>query len=394
MNVKLPIYMDNHATTPVDPRVLEAMMPYLTYEFGNAASINHPFGWRAEKAVEKARAVIADFLGAADPQEIVFTSGATESNNIALKGVFEMYREKGDHFITQATEHKCVLDTCKYLEKKGARVTVLPVDEFGQVRIEDVRKAITDKTVLISVMAANNEIGTIQPVAEIGRMAREKGIIYHCDAAQAAGKIPVHVQDMDIDILSISAHKMYGPKGIGVLWVRSKNPRIRLTPLIHGGGHENGMRSGTLNVPGIIGLAKACEISKEELYSEMARLVSLRERLRDGILRQIDGVYVNGHPVNRVPNNLNLSFTGVEGDALLMGVNEEIAVSTGSACTSKSVEPSYVLRALGLSGERIQGALRFGLGRFNTEEEVDYVVDRVTRTVKKLRELSPLSRKS
>ncbi len=389
--MKLPIYMDHNATTPIDPRVLDAMMIYMTSEFGNAASINHSYGWRAEKAVEEARETIASFINA-DPKEIVFTSGATESNNIVLKGAFEVYSEKGNHIITQVTEHKSVLDTCKYLEKHGAKVTYLPVDENGVINLDELRKAITDKTILISIMAANNEIGTLQPIAEIGKIAKEKHVLFHVDGAQAAGRVSLDVQEEGIDMLSLSAHKLYGPKGIGILYVRGKNPHVRLAPVIHGGGHEQGLRSGTLNVPAIVGFAKACEIAKEGMFKENARMVGLREQLRNGICRQLDGVYVNGHPTNRLPNNLNLSFTGVEGDALLMGLSDDVAVSSGSACTSKAVGPSYVLKAIGLTGERIAGALRFGLGRFNTEEEVDYVVDRVVSTVKRLREMSPMGK--
>lgn len=387
--VKLPIYMDYNATTPIDARVLGSMMPYLTDDFGNAASINHSFGWRAEKAVEDSRNSIADFLHA-EPKEIIFTSGATESNNIAIKGAYEVYKEKGNHIITQATEHKAVLDTCKYLEKHGAKVTYLPVDEFGQVRVEDLEKAITDKTILISIMAANNEIGTYQPIAEIGKIAKAKNIPFHVDAAQAAGKINLNVQELGIDALSLSAHKVYGPKGIGVLYVRGKNPHLRLAPVIHGGGHEQGLRSGTLNVPFIVGFAKACEIAKAEMFKENARLVALREQLRSGIVRQLDNVLVNGHPNNRLPNNLHLSFLGVQSDAIMMSLADEVAVSAGSACTSKSVEPSHVMKALGVSRERAAGAIRFGLGRFTTEEEVDFVAERFVSTVKRLRELSPL----
>ncbi len=387
--MKLPVYLDNHATTPLDPRVLEAMMPSLTNEFGNAASRNHPFGWHAEKMVETSRDQIAHLIGA-DSKEIIFTSGATESNNIALKGAAEMYREKGDHIITQVTEHKAILDTCKFLEKQGIKVTYLPVDQYGQIRLDDLNRAITDKTILISIMFANNEIGTIQPIEAIGKIAKERGILFHVDAAQAAGKIPIDVEKMGIDILSISAHKMYGPKGIGALYVRRRNPRVRLSPVIHGGGHERGMRSGTLNVAGIVGLAKACEIAEKEMTQESGRLAALRDRLKAGIEKELDEVYLNGHPTERLPNNLNISFAYVEGESLLMGINEEIAVSSGSACTSASLEPSYVLKALGVGEDLAHTSIRFGLGRFNTQEEVDYTINRIVKVVKRLREMSPL----
>ena len=387
--MKLPIYMDNHATTPVDPRVLEAMLPCFTTEFGNAASRNHPFGWHAEKMVENARAQIAHLIGA-DPKEIIFTSGATESNNIALKGAAEMYREKGNHIITQVTEHKAILDTCKYLEGQGMKVTYLPVEKNGRIRLDELQKAITDKTILISIMFANNEIGTIQPVAEIGRIAKEKGVLFHVDAAQAAGKVPIDVEKLGIDILSISAHKMYGPKGVGALYVRKKNPRVRLAPVIHGGGHERGMRSGTLNVPAIVGFGKACEIAEKEMPAEIKRMDAMRSRLKAGLEKELDEVYLNGHPTEHLPNNLNVSFAYVEGESLLMGINEEIAVSSGSACTSASLEPSYVLKALGVGEDLAHTSIRFGLGRFNTDEEVNYTIDRVVKVVKRLREMSPL----
>ncbi len=387
--IKLPIYMDYHSTTPVDPRVLGAMLPSFGEHFGNAASRNHPFGWQAEKLVEKARTQIARLIHA-DPKEIVFTSGATESNNIALKGALEIYQEKGNHLITQPTEHKSVLDTCKYLEKRGAKVTYLPVDRYGVVDPEELRRAVTDKTVLISIMAANNEIGTIQPIEEIGKIAKEKGVLFHVDAAQAAGKIPLDVEKMGIDLLSISAHKMYGPKGTGALYVRSKNPRVRLAPLIHGGGHEFGIRSGTLNVPGIVGFGKACEIAEKELPEEAKRILGLRKKLHELTTKGLEGVHLNGHPEKRLPGNLNLSFVGVEGESLLMSLSEEIAVSSGSACSSARVEPSFVLKALGLGENLIHTSIRFGLGRFNTEEEVDYTARRVIEIVKKLREISPL----
>jgi cysteine desulfurase len=365
------------------------MMPSLTNEFGNAASRIYPLGCQAAKMVDKAREQIAHFIGA-ESKEIIFTSGATESNNIALKGVFEIYREKGNHIITQVTEHKSVLDTCKYLEQNGAQVTYLPVDRTGQIRIDELEKSITDKTVLISIMFANNEVGTIQPITEIGKIAKKHGVIFHVDAAQALGKVPVQVESLGIDLLSCSAHKMYGPKGAGMLYVRRKNPRVRAVPLIHGGGHEEGMRSGTLNVPGIVGLGKACEISEKEMIEESKRLVLLRDRLKKGIESQLEEVSLNGHPTERLPNNLHLSFAYVEGEALLMSINEEIAISSGSACSSASTEPSYVLKALGLSNDFAYSSVRFGLGRFNTEEEVDYVIFRVVEAVKKLRAMSPL----
>jgi len=388
--VKLPIYMDYHATTPIDPRVLETMMPALTDEFGNAASRNHSFGWKAEHAVEEARSKIAKLIGSEDPKEIIFTSGATESNNLALKGVAEMYREKGDHLITMAIEHKAVLDTCKTLERKGFRVTTLPVNREGLIDLNELRNAITDKTILISIMMANNEIGVIQEIGEIGKLAKQKGVIFHTDASQAAGKIEIDVEKLGVDLLSLSAHKMYGPKGVGALYVRKKNPRVRLVPQMDGGGHERGMRSGTLNVPGIVGLGRACEIAGAEMKEESKRLFSLRERLREGLLRELDEIYVNGSLKNRLPNNLNISFAYVEGESLLMGINEEIAVSSGSACTSATLEPSYVLKALGVGEDLAHTSIRFGLGRFNTEEEVDYVIKRMVETVRRLRELSPL----
>jgi len=388
MAVKLPIYMDNQATTAVDPRVLEAMLPYFTEKFGNAASRNHEFGWKAEEAVENARAQIARLIRA-NPREIVFTSGATESDNLAIKGVVEAHREKGNHIITQATEHKAVLDVCKHLEKSGCEVTYLPVAPDGLINLEDLRRAVTAKTILISIMYANNEIGVIQPIEEIGKIAKEKKIVFHVDAVQALGKIPVDVQRDGIDLLSISAHKIHGPKGVGALYVRRKDPRVALAAMIDGGGHERGMRSGTLNVPGIVGLGKACELCMKEMPEESERLRRLRDRLKEAIMSRLDGTAVNGSLARRLPNNLNLSFSGVEGDALLMGIND-VAVSSGSACTSAMIEPSYVLRALGVSEDLAHSSIRFGLGRFNTEEEVDYVADRVVETVKRLRELAPL----
>jgi len=386
--VKLPIYMDNHATTPLDPRVLDAMMPFLTTKFGNAASRNHQFGWEAEQAVEQARKQIATLIGA-DPREIVITSGATESDNLAVKGVAYMYREKGDHIITAVTEHKAILDTCKHLEKDGFRVTFLPVQNNGLVDLDDLKRAITDKTILVSIMTANNEVGVIQDIKEIGRIARERGVLFHTDAVQAAGKIPFDVNSMNVDLASLSAHKMYGPKGVGALYVRRRNPRVLLTPIIDGGGHERGMRSGTLNVPGIVGFGKAAEISRAELPAESAELFRLREKLRTTLQRELDETYINGDLEKRLPGNLNISFAYVEGESLLMGIND-IAVSSGSACTSASLEPSYVLKALGVGEDLAHTSIRFGIGRFNTEEEVDYVADRVVDTVRRLRELSPL----
>jgi cysteine desulfurase len=387
--VKLPIYMDNHATTPVDQRVLDAMLPYFTQKFGNAASRNHSFGWEAEEAVDKARNQIASVINAKS-KEIIFTSGATESDNLAIKGVVEFYKDKGNHIITCVTEHKAVLDSCRTLERNGkAMVTYLPVDKYGMVDPDAVRAAITDKTVLITLMYANNEVGTIHPVAEIGRIAKEKGIVFHCDAVQAVGKIPVDVERDGIDLLSMSAHKIYGPKGIGAIYVRSKGPRVRITPQMDGGGHERGMRSGTLNVTGIVGLGKACELAQAEMADETRRTLDLRNKLQAGIFERLDEVYLNGHPTERLPGNLNVSFAYVEGESLLMGISD-IAVSSGSACTSATLEPSYVIRALGIDEELAHSSIRFGIGRFNTEEEVGFVTDRVTKEVKRLREMSPL----
>src|SRR5205809_294448 len=386
--VKLPIYMDNHATTPLDPRVLEAIMPYLTDQFGNAASRNHKFGWEAEEAVEGARRQIAALIGA-DAREIVFTSGATESDNLAIKGVAYMYREKGDHIITAVTEHKAILDTCKHLEKDGFRITFLPVQNNGLVDLEELKRAITDKTILISIMTANNEVGVVQDIKEIGRIARERGILFHTDAVQAAGKIPFDVNAMNVDLASLSAHKMYGPKGVGALYVRRRNPRVLLTPIIDGGGHERGMRSGTLNVPGIVGFGKAAQLAREELPAESAELFRLREKLRTTLERELDEIYINGDLQKRLPGNLNMSFAYVEGESLLMGIND-IAVSSGSACTSASLEPSYVLKAPGVGEDLAHTSIRFGIGRLNTEEEVHYVANRVIDVVRRLRELSPL----
>jgi cysteine desulfurase len=387
--VKLPVYMDNHATTPLDKRVLEAMLPYFSEKFGNAASRNHSFGWEAEEAVDKARGQIAGLIHA-QSKEIIFTSGATEADNMAIKGVIEFYKEKGNQIITCVTEHKAILDSCRALERSGkATITYLPVDKYGMVDPETVRKAITDKTVLITLMYANNEVGTIHPIAEIGKIAKEKGIVFHSDATQAVGKIPVDVEKDGIDLMSMSGHKIYGPKGIGAIYVRSKGPRVRLTSQMDGGGHERGMRSGTLNVTGIIGLGQACEIAGAEMLEENRRLCELRDKLEAGIFERLDEVYLNGHPTERLPGNLNVSFAYVEGESLLMGMSD-IAVSSGSACTSATLEPSYVIRALGTDEELAHSSIRFGLGRFNTEEEVDYVTERVSKEVKRLREMSPL----
>jgi cysteine desulfurase len=388
MAVKLPIYMDNHATTPVDPRVIDAMLPYLSERFGNAASRNHSFGWAAEEAVENARAQVACLIGAT-PKEIIFTSGATESDNLMVKGVAETYREKGNHIITQVIEHKAVLDTCKRLEKYGCGVTYLPVQRDGRVDPEDVRRAITPKTILITIMYANNEIGVVNSVAEIGRIAKEYGVIYGVDVAQAVGKIPVDVQKDNVDLLSISAHKIYGPKGVGALYVRRRNPRVQVSAILDGGGHERGMRSGTLNVPGIVGFGKACEIAQQQMSQDALHTRSLRDRLKAGLEAKIDGISINGSMEHRLPNNLNASFAHVDGEALLLGIND-VAVSSGSACTSATLEPSYVLKALGVDEDLAHASIRFGLGRFNTEQEVDYVIDKLAQVVTKLRELSPM----
>jgi cysteine desulfurase len=386
--LKLPIYLDNHATTPMDPEVLKTMLPYFTDVFGNAASRNHEFGWTAEAAVEKARAQIAKLIGASD-KEIIFTSGATESDNLALLGVAEMYREKGRHIITSPIEHKAILDSCHHLETKGFTVTQVPVDKYGMVTADAVKAAIRPDTILVSIMAANNEIGTINPIAEIGKVCRDHGIFFHTDAVQALGKTPINVEKMNIDLLSMSAHKMYGPKGVGALYVRRKNPRVRLAPIIHGGGHERGMRSGTLNVTGIVGFGKAAELAMKNMEIEIPRIKMLCDRLWDGIRSQLDEVYLNGHPTERLANNLNISFAFVEGESLMMGM-KELAVSSGSACTSASLEPSYVLKAIGVGEDLAHTSIRFGLGRFTTEAEIDYTIDKVVSTVKKLRDLSPL----
>ncbi len=386
--LKFPIYLDNHATTPMDPKVLEAMMPYFLDSFGNAASRNHSFGWVAEEAVEKARKQLADVIGA-NSKEIVFTSGATESNNLAIKGVAEMYAQKGNHIITAATEHKAILDTCKRLEKHGARVTYLPVQTNGLVDLDQLREAITDKTILVSIMYGNNEIGTVQDIQAIGKLCKEKGVLFHTDATQAVGKIPVNVISDNIDLLSFTAHKMYGPKGVGALYVRRKSPRVQLTAQMDGGGHERGMRSGTLNVPGIVGFGAAAAICKEVMAEESARHAFLRDKLKGKLMAELDETYINGTMEHRLPHNLNISFAYVEGESLLMGIND-IAVSSGSACTSATLEPSYVLKALGAGDDLAHSSIRFGIGRFTTEEEVDYTAAKVIDVVRKLRELSPL----
>ncbi len=386
--MKLPIYMDYHATTPVDPRVLEAMLPYFSERFGNSASRNHAFGWEAEEAVETARKQVADLIGA-NPKEVIFTSGATEANNLAIKGAAEMYREKGNHVITCVTEHKAVIDTCKKLEKLGTRVTYLPVQKDGRISLDDLRAAITDKTILITVMTANNEIGVLQPVEEIGALAKEKSILFHTDAVQAVGKVPFDVNKAKADLVSMSGHKMYGPKGVGALYVRRRNPRVLLAEQISGGGHERGMRSGTLNVPGIVGLGKAAELCRLDMPSDTARLSQLRDRLNKRLHENLDEIYINGSTTHRLPHNLNISFAYVEGESLLMGIND-VAVSSGSACTSASLEPSYVLKALGAGDDLAHSSIRFGLGRWTTEEEVDYVVEKLTSVVRRLREMSPL----
>jgi len=386
--MRLPVYLDNNATTPVDPRVLEAMLPYVTECFGNAASRTHSFGHTAAEAVDKARAQVASLIGA-EPKEIVWTSGATESDNLAIKGAAFAYRERGNHIITQVTEHKAVLDTCKWLERQGFEVTYLPVDATGRIDLQQLAESITDRTVLVTIMMANNEIGTVQPIAEIGRICKERGVVFHCDATQAVGKLPIDVQQMGIDLLSLSGHKIHGPKGVGALYVRARNPRVKLEPIIHGGGHERGMRSGTLNVPGIVGLGAAAELCQHEMEAEAVRLRELRERLWNGLSSRLEDVHRNGHPEHCLPNTLNVGFAYIEGESLMLGV-PEIAVSSGSACTSATLEPSYVLRALGVPDELAHGSIRFSLGRFNTQEEIDFAIERVVETVKRLREMSPL----
>jgi cysteine desulfurase len=391
-NFKLPIYMDNHATTRTDPRVLEAMLPYFSETYGNAASRNHEFGWVAEQAVEEARTRIAKLIGAS-AKEIIFTSGATESDNLAIKGVAEMYSEKGNHIITQQTEHKAVLDSCKRLEKLGYRVTYLPVGKDGRISLEALKSAMDQQAILVTIMAANNEIGVLQPIREIGALCHERGVLFHTDAVQAVGKVPFNVIDDNVDLASISAHKLYGPKGVGALYVRRKNPRVQLVAQIDGGGHERGMRSGTLNVPAIVGLGKACQIAGEEMAEEAKRLGALRDRLKNAIMGPLDECCVNGSMEHRLPGNINISFAYVEGESLLMGMND-VAVSSGSACTSATIEPSYVLKALGTDDELAHSSIRFGIGRFNTEAEVDYVAKRVVETVRRLRELSPVYEKA
>ncbi len=385
----MKVYLDNNATTPVDPRVLEAMLPYFTEKFGNAASRSHAFGHEAESAVDAARAQLATVLGAASPQEIIFTSGATEGNNIAVKGVAHMYAENGKHIITQATEHKAVIDPCKYLEQHGFRVTYLKVDEYGQIDLQELANTIRDDTTLVSIMHGNNEVGTLQPIGDIGRLCKQRGVLFHTDCCQTFGKLPINVEEMGIDLLTCSAHKIYGPKGVGALYVRKRRPRVRCEPIIHGGGHERGMRSGTLNVPSIVGLAKAAEIGQSEMDTEPTRMRELRDRLHQGIASQLDQVKLNGHPTERTPNTLNLSFAYVEGESLMMGL-KGVAVSSGSACTSASLEPSYVLRALGVGDELAHSSIRFSVGRFNNQEEIDYAIGQVVAAVRRLREMSPL----
>ena len=386
--LKLPVYLDHNATTPCDPRVVEAMIPYFTEAYGNAASRNHPFGWKAEEAVDYAREQVAKLIGA-DPKEIIFTSGATEGDNLALKGVFEMYATKGNHIITCNIEHKAVLDTCKHLEKEGAEVTYLEVSETGLVTPEQVEAAIKPNTILIALMYGNNEIGTVMPIREIGAVARKHGVLLFTDGVQAVGKIPVDVKADNIDLMAFTAHKMYGPKGVGALYVRRKNPRVKVTAQMDGGGHERGMRSGTLNVPGIVGFGKACELAMNEMHQDAERLSKLRDKLETSLMK-LEEAYVNGDPAHRLPHVSNISFKYVEGEGLMMGFNKDIALSSGSACTSASLEPSYVLKALGLGDDLAHSSLRFGLGRYTTEEQIDYTIEAVSKTVMKLREMSPL----
>ena len=382
-----PIFMDNMSTTRVDPRVLQEMLPYFTEDYGHAASRNHPYGWKAEEAVTTAREKVARLINA-DPKEIVFTSGGTEACNLAVKGVCEMYREKGNHIILGATEHRAVIDSARRMERSGFQISYVPVDGHGVLKLDELKKAITDKTILICLMFANQEIGTIHPVAEVGKIAKEKGILFFCDASAAQGYVPIDVQTLGVDLMALSAHKVFGPKGIGALYVRKKNPRVRLTPIIDGGGHERGMRSGTVNVPAAVGFGKACELALQEMSQETKRLWTLNERLRKGLM-ELDYTHLNGHPTQRLPNILNISFEFVEGESILMGIHD-IAVSSGSACTTATLEPSYVLIALGLGVELAHTSIRFSLGRFNTEEEVDYTIKRVVETIRRLREMSPL----
>lgn len=386
--LKLPIYLDHNATTPMDPRVLETMLPYFTENFGNAASRNHSFGWHAEEAVDYSREQIAQLIGA-DPKEIIFTSGATEGDNLGIKGVYEMYASKGNHIITCTTEHKAVLDTCKHLEKLGAEVTYLEVQPDGLIDLKELEAAMRPTTILVAIMYANNEIGVIQPVKEISAIAKKHGALFFTDAVQAVGKIPVDVNADGIDLMAFTAHKMYGPKGVGALYVRRKNPRVKVTAQLDGGGHERGMRSGTLNVPGIVGFGKACELARLEMASDTERISKLRDKLENA-LKQIEESYVNGNPAHRLPHVSNISFKYVEGEGLMMGFNQDIALSSGSACTSASLEPSYVLKALGLGDDLAHSSLRFGLGRYTTEEQIDFTIKAVTDTVLKLREMSPL----
>ena len=386
--LKLPIYLDHNATTPMDPRVLETMIPYFTENFGNAASRNHSFGWHAEEAVDYAREQIAQLIGA-DPKEIIFTSGATEGDNLGIKGVYEMYASKGNHIITCTTEHKAVLDTCKHLEKLGAEVTYLEVQPDGLIDLKALEAAMRPTTILVAIMYANNEIGVVQPVKEISAIAKKHGALFFTDAVQAVGKIPVDVNADGIDLMAFTAHKMYGPKGVGALYVRRKNPRVKVTAQLDGGGHERGMRSGTLNVPGIVGFGKACELARLEMAADTERISKLRDKLENA-LKQIDESYVNGNPAHRLPHVSNISFKYVEGEGLMMGFNQDIALSSGSACTSASLEPSYVLKALGLGDDLAHSSLRFGLGRYTTEEQIDFTIKAVTETVLKLREMSPL----
>jgi cysteine desulfurase len=386
--MKLPIYLDNNATTPIDPRVLEAMMPYLTDVFGNAASRTHAFGHAAAAAVDTGREQVAKLIGA-DVKEIIWTSGATESDNLAIKGAALAYRGKGDHIITQVTEHKAVLDTCKWLERQGFRVTYLPVDRTGRIDREQLEAEVTDKTILVTIMLANNEIGTIQPIEEIGHLCANRGILFHCDATQAVGKVPIDVRKQNIHLLSMSGHKLYGPKGVGVLYVRMKDPRVKLEPIIHGGGHERGFRSGTLNVPGIVGIGKACELSGAEMAEEAPRLTTIREKFWSSLSSRVDEVYRNGHAVHCLPNTINVSFAYVEGESIMLNI-PEIAVSSGSACTSATLEPSYVLTACGVTDETAHGSLRFSMGRFTTAEQMEYAADRLVETIQRLREMSPL----